>query len=294
MENIALAKKIEYKKGKDKNQGKIIVEPLFPGYGITLGNSLRRVLLSSLPGAAPIGVKIEGINHEFMALAHLKEDILELILNIKEIRLKIFSDEIVKLKLEVHGKKKITAGDIAKNSSVEIVNPELVLGNLTDMAGSLKAEISVTKGMGYETVESRESAMVGSTDKKAKEIGFMEMDSLFSPVAQVGIDIENVRVGKMTNWDKLILNIQTDGTINPQEAFNDTVKILIKQFGAMTPDKIKSADDIEKEEEKDEKISLANSKQDEKPEPKDDKKDADKEKEEEPKKKRGRPKKIKN
>ncbi|MCK5416669.1 DNA-directed RNA polymerase subunit alpha [Candidatus Parcubacteria bacterium] len=222
---IALPNKINFEKGKDDNSSKVIIEPCFPGYGITLGNSLRRVLLSSLPGAAPVGVKIKGVDHEFSAVSHVKEDVLEFVLNLKSLRLKMFTDEPVKLELKVHGKKEITAADIKKNSSVEIVNPELVLGHITAMEGSIEAEITVEKGMGYEMLETRE--------KKSKELGFMEMDSIFTPILSVGIDVKNARVGKMTNWDQLVLDIKTDGTITPEDAYNESVKILIEQFNAI-------------------------------------------------------------
>ena len=222
---IALPKKISYQKGTEANHGEIIIEPCFPGYGITLGNSLRRVLLSSLPGAAPVGVKIKGVDHEFMSLPHIKEDILELILNLKQLKLKVYTDEKLKLELKVHGKKEIKASDITKNNEMEVLNPELVLGTITDMAGSFEAEILVSKGLGYETIESREN--------KEKEIGYIEMDSLFSPVLGVGIKVENVRVGKMTNWDKLILDVKTDGTMTPEEAFHQSVAILLEQFNAL-------------------------------------------------------------
>jgi DNA-directed RNA polymerase subunit alpha len=225
MPTIAFPEQIDFKKGQNKNEGEVIIEPLFPGYGITLGNSLRRVLLSSLPGAAPIGVKIKGVDHEFTTLPHLKEDILEFILNLKQLCLKVFTDEIVKLKLDVHGKKDIKASLIEKNSDVEIVNPDLVLGHITDMSGSLTADIFVSRGMGYEPIEAREN--------KSKEIGYIEMDAVFSPILKVGVRVENVRVGKMTNWDKLILNITTDGTITPKDAFKQAVKILIEQFTAL-------------------------------------------------------------
>jgi len=235
---IALPQKIKFQKGKEDNQGEIIIEPCYPGYGITLGNAIRRVLLSSLPGAAPIGVKIKGVDHEFMTLPHLKEDVLEFILNLKMLKLKVFGDEPVKLELEVHGKKEIKASDIKKNSSVEIVNGDLVLGTITDMAGKLEAEIIVDNGMGYQSVESREG--------KSKELGYIEMDSIFSPVISVGINIENIRVGKMTNWEKLVLDIKTDGTITPEEAFNSSVDILVEQFNALVPEK-KEAEKDKKE-----------------------------------------------
>ncbi|MDD4901158.1 MAG: DNA-directed RNA polymerase subunit alpha [Patescibacteria group bacterium] len=237
MQKIALPSKVEFVKSSDNNRRQINIEPCYPGYGATLGNALRRVLLSSLPGAAPVGVKIKGADHEFMSLPHIKEDVLELILNVKQLRLKMFTDEVVKLELDARGEKKVTAGDIKKNSQVEIVNPELILGTITDMAGKLEMEIFVSKGLGYVTVESRES------DKH--EIGYIEMDSVFSPILSVGINVENVRVGKMTNWDKLIINLATDGTIAPEDAFKQSVDILINQFSALIgTDKITDAPEL--------------------------------------------------
>ena len=227
MQNIALPKKIEFKTGGNPNEGTITVEPLFPGYGMTLGNSLRRVLLSSLPGAAVIGAKIKGASHEFMALPHVKEDVLEMILNLKQLRLKIHTEEEVRLTLKVKGKKVVTAGDIAKDSQVEIKNPELVIANITDEAGSLEMEIVVKEGRGYKMPE--------GAKKENREIGYIEIDSMFSPVALVSSSVENTRVGKMTNWDKLVLNVKTDGTITPENAFNETVKILVDQYSALLP-----------------------------------------------------------
>jgi DNA-directed RNA polymerase subunit alpha len=223
---IALPNKIDFKKGANDNEGQIIIEPCFPGYGITLGNALRRVVLSSLPGAAPIGIKIKNVDHEFSTLPHLKEDVLEFVLNLKQLRLKYFGEDVEKLELKVHGEKEITAGDIAKNSNVEIVNPELVLGHITSMEGNLSAEIYIGKGMGYESVEARL--------QKSDEIGYIEVDSIFSPVLSASVSVENVRVGKMTNWEKLILTVRTDGTITPDKAFAESVEILKAQFGSLT------------------------------------------------------------
>ncbi|HNX10919.1 MAG TPA: DNA-directed RNA polymerase subunit alpha [bacterium] len=227
MEKIALPKKIEFQAGTELNEGNIIIEPLFPGYGMTLGNSLRRVLLSSLPGAAVTGVKIKGASHEFMALENIKEDILEIILNLKQLRLKIHGEEEVKLDLSVSGKKIVTAADIAKNSQVEVVNPDLVLAQITDPAGNLEMEIYAKPGRGYQ---------LSDTSEKGKgELGFIEVDAIFSPILSVSIENENVRVGKMTNWDKLILKVKTDGTITFEEAFNKSVEVLIDQFNALLP-----------------------------------------------------------
>lgn len=230
MQNIANPKKIDFKTVAGTNEGIITIEPLFPGYGMTLGNSLRRVLLSSLPGAAVIGVKIKGASHEFMALPHIKEDVLEMILNLKQLRLKVFTEEEIRLEIKVKGKKVVTAGDIAKNSDVEVKNPDLVIANITDEAGSLEAEILVKGGRGYKMSEGNK--------KENKEIGFIEIDSIFSPVTVVSIQVDNARVGKMTNWDKLVLNVKTDGTISPEDAFNEAVKILVEQYKALLPENI--------------------------------------------------------
>jgi DNA-directed RNA polymerase subunit alpha len=236
MQNIALAKKIEFKPGKDQNEGSIIVEPLYPGYGMTLGNSLRRVLLSSLPGAAVVGVKIKGVSHEFMAMPNVKEDVLEIILNLKQLRLKVHSEEEVRLELHVKGAKKITAADIEKNSAVQIANPELFLAETTSADANLDLEIFINEGRGYRMVEGNK--------KDGRDIGYIEIDSIFSPVLVVSIDVENTRVGKMTNWDKLVLNLKTDGTISPMEAFEQSVKILVDQFSVLLPEAIEQNKEI--------------------------------------------------
>ncbi len=225
MEKIAKANKINYQKSKEDNRGVVTVEPFYPGYGMTLGNSLRRVLLSSLPGSAVVGVKVKGASHEFSTLPHVKEDVLEIILNLKQLRLKILGEEEQKLELEVTGKKKVTASDIKKNSQVEIFNPDLELANISDAGGSLNMEITVANGRGYQPVEQKE--------KKNEDIGFIEVDAVYSPVLKVGIDVENIRIGKMTNWDKLILDITTDGTLDPKEAFDQSVDVLVDQFQAL-------------------------------------------------------------
>lgn len=240
--NIALPRKIDFKNGQKPNQGIITIEPCYPGYGATLGNSLRRVLLSSLPGAAVVGVKIKGATHEFTTLPNIKEDILEIVLNLKQLKLKLFSDEEIKLELNCHGKKVVKAGDINKNSKVEIVNPDLILANITDIAGNLNMEIYVDQGMGYCPVENIEN--------KKLEVGYMEVDSLFSPVLSVEVHVENVRIGKMTNWDKLILNIITDGSISPEQAYGQATQILIDQFKSLIKEK---KQEIKKEEIKDDK-----------------------------------------
>jgi len=223
MYTIALPKKISFVPTDELNRSHVIVEPLAPGYGTTIGNALRRVLLASLPGIAVIGAKIEGASHEFMAIPNVKEDILEIMLNLKKLRFKLDEgvDE-VRLSLSAFGEKEVTAKDIEKQAGAQVVNPELVLAHITDMSGKLNMEIFVRRGMGYETIESREEGK--------KELGYIEIDSIFSPVMHVSLTVENVRVGKMVNWEKLVLDIETDGTVSAEEAFRYANETLINQF----------------------------------------------------------------
>ena len=240
MTNIALPKKLAFLPTEEKNRFKAVLEPLAPGYGTTLGNALRRVLLASLPGAAVIGAKIEGATHEFMALPNIKEDVLEILLNLKKIRLRLDDgvDE-ARLVLSAFGEKVVTAKDITKQAGVEITSPEVVIAHLTDMGGKLDMEIFVRRGVGYETIESREV--------KKNELGYIDVDSIYSPVLTVGLDIENVRVRKMVNWEKLILDIETDGTMTAEEAFKASAAILIEQLNSVMT--LNSTDGSEAEEE---------------------------------------------
>ena len=221
MENIPLPKNIEYKEIKE-NKTQIIIGPLFPGYGITIANSLRRVLLSSLSGAAITKIKIKGANHEFATLNHLKEDIVELILNIKKIRLKVFSDEPIKLKLKIKGEKIVKAGDIDKNAQMEIANPGLVLAHLTDKKAELEIEFTAENGRGYVTVENKIDQNIGPDE--------ISIDSFYSPIINVSFGIEAVRVGKRTDYEKLKMKVQTDGTISPKEALSKATKVVIDHF----------------------------------------------------------------
>lgn len=227
MENILLPSRIHYEDGERPNEGVLTVEPCFHGYGTTLGNALRRVLLSSLPGAAVTAIKMKGVNHEFQAVKGVKEDALEIILNMKSIRLKCFSDEPVKLQLAASGARTVTAGDITPNADVEIINPELPLATITDDQGSLDMELTVRRGRGYTTSEDR-------TGDAQRDIGTIAIDALFSPVRNVGYRVENTRVGEITNYDKLVMTIETDGTITPKEAVEESAKILIDYFSILT------------------------------------------------------------
>ncbi len=225
MENILLPSTITYEQGGRPNEGVLVIEPCFHGYGTTLGNALRRVLLSSLPGAAVTAVKIKGVNHEFQAIENVKEDALEVILNLKLLRLRLFSDEPVILKLSVTGERAVTAGDIEPNADVEIVNPELHLATLTDTKAKIEMEITVRKGRGYSSTEER----AGQTS----DLGTIAIDSLFSPVRNVGYRVEDTRVGEITNYDKLVMTIETDGTITPQAAVQQSAQFLIDHISLL-------------------------------------------------------------
>lgn len=204
---------------EEKNFASFIIEPLDQGYGQTLGNSLRRVLLSSLEGAAVTAVRIEGVKHQFSTLPGLKEDIVELVLNIKKIRLKIFEGDSHVLKLAVKGPKVITAKDVEFPAGVEIINRDLYLGTLSEKS-SLNIEFTVDKGYGYSVADER----------KTNTVGVITVDALFSPVTRVNYRVEATRVGRMTNLDKLILDIWTDGALDPEEALKTASKILVSYF----------------------------------------------------------------
>jgi DNA-directed RNA polymerase subunit alpha len=225
MENIPLPNKIHFEAGERPNEGVLVVEPCFHGYGTTLGNALRRVLLSSLPGAAVTAVNIKGAKHEFQAIDNVKEDALEVILNLKGLRMKVFTDQPVKLSLSVTGKKIVTAADFEGNSDVEIVNSDLKIATLTDDKGTFELEVTVQRGRGYVPTEARED--------EDHDIGSVAIDALFSPVRNVGYRVENTRVGDITNYDKLLVNIETDGSITPEEAVQEATKLLIDHFSLL-------------------------------------------------------------
>ncbi len=225
MEDILLPSKIEFAPGERENETILSMEPFYHGYGHTVGNALRRVLLSSLPGAAVVAVKIKGASHEFQALPNVKEDVLEIILNLKQLRLKSFSEEPVKLTLSVKGDKKVTGKDFEKNADVEIVNPSLHIATLTDKAAEFEMEITVAKGRGYVPTEER--------GKEKGELGTIAVDALYSPIRSVGYKVDAARVGSITNFDKLTLAIETDGTVAAEEAVRASAKILIDHFGLL-------------------------------------------------------------
>lgn len=200
--------------------GLFIIEPLEQGYGQTLGNSLRRVLLTSLSGAAITSVKIAGVSHQFSTVPGLKEDVVELLLNLKKVRFVMPSDEPVTLTLSKKGPGSVTAGDIDAPSGVTLVNPDAVIGTLADKKASLEIEMRAEKGYGY----------VASDEKKADEIGRIPVSALFSPVVRVNYRVEATRVGRMTNLDKLVMEIWTDGSTLPLEALKQAAKLLVSYF----------------------------------------------------------------
>ncbi|MBI4133375.1 DNA-directed RNA polymerase subunit alpha [Candidatus Uhrbacteria bacterium] len=226
MDAILLPTKFEITPGAKPNYGTLVLEPCFYGYGTTVGNALRRVLLSSLAGAAVTAVKIRGAQHEFSTLANVKEDVLDIILNLKLVRLRLFVDEPTKLSLHVKGEKKVTAGDFEKNANVEIVNPEQLIATLTDKSADFEMEVTVERGRGYVPTEARR--------ERPQEIGMIMIDALFSPVRNVGYRVENVRVGEITNYDRLTMTIETDGTVTPEEAVRASSKTLLDYLTILT------------------------------------------------------------
>ena len=204
-------------KSEDDRYGRFVIEPLERGYGITLGNSLRRVLLSSLPGAAVTSVKIDGVLHEFSTIPGVVEDTTDIILNLKGLRLKVYSDEIKVLRVEASGEGEVKAGDIIADSDVDILNPDLHIATVST-EGRLFMELTVEKGRGYVSAERNK--------KSDHVIGVIPIDSIFSPVTKVNYNVENTRVGQITDYDRLTLEVWTDGSINPKEATSLAAKIL--------------------------------------------------------------------
>jgi DNA-directed RNA polymerase subunit alpha len=222
------------KEVESPDYGKFIIEPLEQGYGHTLGNSLRRVLLTSLKGAAVTKVKIEGVKHQFSTLPGLKEDVLQLVLNIKKLRFKVNSDKPVVAKMSVKGEKIVTAGDLECDDA-EVFNKDMYLGELTSSKAKLEMELTVEPGFGYITAEEFEGK---------KEVGTIIVDSQFSPVVRVNYRVDSTRVGRMTNLDKLIMEIWTDETILPMDALKEASKTLVAYFMQVFEPKAKSIDNV--------------------------------------------------
>jgi DNA-directed RNA polymerase subunit alpha len=236
---IAIPQKPEYI-SLGENHGKFEILGCYPGYGTTLGNALRRVLLSSLEGAAIRSVKITGVTHEFTTLPGVMEDIVQIILHLKQIRFRLHGDEPVKIGLKVKGERVVTAKDFKVTSDVEIVDGDQMIATITDKKTELEMEIEIDRGVGYVSVEAR--------DRAEREIGVIAVDSIYSPVRRVNYEVENMRVGKRTDYDKITLEILTDGSIAPEEAFAKSVTILMEQFTALSESRVDEEAEVIEEE----------------------------------------------
>ena len=204
------------------------IEELYPGYGLTIGNALRRVMLSSLSGGAITSIKIKDVNHEFSTIPGIIEDVVEIVLNLKQVRFKIYGDgderQIAILKIK--GEKSVSAKDIKTSSQVEIVNPDAHIATLTSKNASLETEIRVERGLGYSAIESRK--------REKQETGTIAVDAIFTPIKMVNFKIEDMRVGDKTNYNRLRFDIETDGTITPAEALANAANLLIEHFKIVT------------------------------------------------------------
>lgn len=222
MEHILLPSTIEFHEASNPNVGKLVLTPCHQGYGTTLANALRRVLLSSIPGAAVEAVKIDGVQHEFSAITGVQEDVIEIILNLKQLAIRSFSDNPIKLSLTKKGKGIITAADFEKNADVEIINTNLKIATINDDKKTFSMEIIIGKGLGYVTAAEKNS--------KNLDLGTMLIDSFYSPVKDVGYNIENTRVGDITDYEELTLTIETNGSITPKSAVSQATQIIMNHF----------------------------------------------------------------
>jgi DNA-directed RNA polymerase subunit alpha len=210
---------------QEENKAIFEIEGLYPGYAITIGNSLRRVLLSSLEGAAITEVKIKGVLHEFSTIPNVMEDVIILILNLKRLRFKMHSQEPQTISLSARGEKEVKGKDFKLTSELELINPQEHVATLTRASAELQLEAQVERGVGYEPVERREI--------KKSEVGVLPLDAIFTPVKKVSFSIENMRVGKRTDYGLLRLEIETDGTMEPETALHKSAEILVKQFSVV-------------------------------------------------------------
>ncbi len=220
--NPALAKIDEH----NSTSATFDIEPLHAGYGNTLGNSLRRVLLSSIEGAAVVAFRVEGASHEFTTIPGVKEDVIDMMLNIKNIRFKTFSDEPIELRLEKKSAGLVCAKDIKTTSDVEVINPDQVICNIDDPKKSILIDLVVESGRGYQPIEDSSMKRIHSD--------MIAVDAIFSPVLRVRYKVENTRVGQESNLDKLLLSIETDGSISPKDAFEEAAAILVNQYTALS------------------------------------------------------------
>jgi DNA-directed RNA polymerase subunit alpha len=239
---------------EEDHSGVYEIDGLYPGYGNTLGNSLRRIILSSLPGAAISSIKIDGVSHEFSTIKGVKEDVINILLNLKQVRIKLTGTETATLRLKVKGEGVITAKDITTVGQAEILNPDQVIATITDKSGEIDMEIFVEVGLGFVTREAR--------DKNKVDIGTIALDTIFSPIRRVNYEVENMRVGDRTDFNRLRISIETDGTITAREALEKSISIMINQLKAIVGFKEEeelspiqsSSDDISEETEPDDEL----------------------------------------
>ncbi len=210
---------------EDGNSGIYEIDGLYPGYGHTLGNSLRRIILSSLPGAAVTKVKIKGADHEFSTISGVKEDVINILLNMKKLRIRINSDEPQTFTLKAKGLKQVMAKDIETPGQVEVLNPDLHIASLTDKGSELEIEMTVEKGLGYVPKE--------VLQKERVDIGAITLDAAFTPIRKANYEVENMRVGDRTDFNRMRLSIETDGTITPREALEKSISLMIEQLRAI-------------------------------------------------------------
>ena len=209
---------------EEGNKGVFEIDGLYPGYGHTLGNSLRRIILSSLPGASIISIKIDGISHEFSTMEGVKEDVIVIILNLKRLRFKMLSDEPQTVTLAIKGPKEVTGADIKTSGQVEILNPEQHIAEVTGKV-NLNIELRIEKGLGFVSKE--------IFQKEKVEIGTIAVDAIFTPIRRVAYEVENMRVGDKTNHNRLRISIETDGTLTPREALSESIALMITQLKAI-------------------------------------------------------------
>ena len=207
---------------EDGFKGSYEIEGLYPGYGHTLGNSLRRIILSSLLGAAITSVKIDGVSHEFSTIEGVKEDVITILLNLKKVRFKLSTMESQTVTLSIKGAKAVTAGDIKLAGQVEVLNPEQHIATLTDKNASLDIEIVVAKGFGYVSKEVHQ--------KEKVDIGTIALDAIFTPIRRVNYEVDNMRVGDRTDFNRLRITVETDGTITPRRALEASIEIMVNQL----------------------------------------------------------------
>ena len=207
---------------KEGNKATFEISPLMPGYGATIANPLRRVLLSSLEGTAVTSIKIKGVEHEFTTMPGVLEDMIEIILNVKRLRFKLHSEGPVKLTLEGSGEKKLTGKDIKLNADVELINEDQHIATLTEKKASFSMELEIEKGVGYVSIEQRR--------KDKLPIGVIAIDAIFSPVKSVNFSVDNIRVGERIDFNKVVMEVETDGTIQPEMAVKNSADILVNHF----------------------------------------------------------------